>query len=82
MSPPSFFFDFLALPFFISPPLSSLGASSARAIVQEVGSNTASTKKHARINFMAFSYVQVFCRSPHESLRIIPVVAEQALPQL
>lgn len=52
MSPPSFFFDFLALPFFSA--FSSFGASSARAIVHELGSNTARTKKHARINFVAF----------------------------
>jgi hypothetical protein len=38
--------------FFMSPPESPAGASSAWAIVQEVGSITAKNRKHARIIFM------------------------------
>src|SRR5215831_13261402 len=52
MSPLSFFLDFFLLLFFMSPPESPAGASSAWAIVQVVGSRTARNRKHARIIFM------------------------------
>ena len=56
MSPPmppffDFFFDF----FFVSPLAPPI--PSAWAIVQEVGSSTASVKNIARINFMVISFV-------------------------